>query len=92
MGRKKRGVVDEGPGGVSSEEAGNAVDTVDLINRDIGFLAETLRLVQVASLRQEEWRDISLVNVTEEMIVRLERLGRLCNRFLHSGGKEDGRA
>ncbi len=92
MGRKKGGVVDEGPGGVSSEEAGDAMDTVDQINRDIGFLMETLRLVQVASLRQEQWRDISLVNVMEEMIVRVERVEKLCNRLRHAGTKEDGKS
>lgn len=90
MGRKRRDI--EQPGGVLSEESENSVDTVDQINRDIGFLKETLKLVQVASLGHEEWWDISLVHVTEEMLVRLERVGKLCNRFLEPGSKEKGKS
>ncbi len=71
-----------------SGEAENSLDALDRINDDLGFVTETLRLVGAASIGRIERPDISLVHVTEEMLVRMERVGKLCNRFLVHGGKD----
>ena len=72
---------------VSLGEPKNSIDAVDQVNEDLGFVMETLKLVEAASLGREEWPGISLVHVTEEMLVRLRRVGNLCNRFLADESK-----
>ncbi len=72
----------------SGRETEDSIDAVDQINGDLDFVMETLRLMGAASLRREAWPEISLVHITEEMRVRLERVGKLCNRFLAHGSKD----
>ncbi len=80
---RKRSGRDKQPGEVSyGGGTENSIDALDQINENLGFVMETLKLVKAASLGREEWPDISLGHVTEEMLVRLERMGKLCNRFL----------
>ena len=87
MDRKKSGR-NKQPREVSSGETEDSIDAVDRINGDLGFVMETLKLVKAAFLARELWQDISLAHVTEEMLVRLERVGKLCNRFLTDESKD----
>ncbi|HYA26677.1 MAG TPA: hypothetical protein VEE82_01640 [Thermodesulfovibrionales bacterium] len=72
----------------SSSETENSLDALDRINADLGFVIETLKLVEAASLGRKEWPDMSLIHVIEEMLVRLERAGKLCNLFLVHSSKD----
>jgi hypothetical protein len=90
MTRKKRGK-DNNQRGDLSDETQDSLDAVDQINQDVGFLRETLKLIEAASSGREERRAITLVHVTEEMLVRVERVKELCRRFLDHESKERGK-
>jgi len=79
---RKKSKRDKQPGEVSLREPKNSINAVDQINGDLDFVMETLKLTEATSLNGEEWPGISLVHVTEEVLVRLERVGKLCNQFL----------
>jgi hypothetical protein len=90
MTRKKRGK-DDNQRGDLADETQDSLDAVDQINQDLGFLRETLKLIEAASSGREEWRGITLVHVTEEMLIRVERVRELCRRFLDHESKEIGK-
>jgi hypothetical protein len=89
MGKKKGKTEDEPLKEDETGEGEDAIDLLDQINQEIGFVTEVIGLIQAAWLMKESREEISLIHVSEEMIGRLKKTKALCARLCELSGKED---
>ena len=80
-------------GGMEKEEsaAGEGLDwldTIDAIDGEMAFLKEVLQLMQAASSGKEEKVAPPLPFITDEMLARMEKVKRHCERLFSLCGKD----
>lgn len=85
----RKGSIDDGPSGEDRAGEEEPIGLLDRINGELNLIAEVIGLIKLASLNREYRGEISLAHITEETLLRLSEVKKLCARLFELSMKED---